>query len=212
MPEVTDLLRTLSTTIGQMSVSDSASWFEVQCPHCSNPRLVMVAAQVDGNYSVQPSFTRWLRCPVCSQGCIQVSGSLHPAAKPLREPLGLPDDDARIWDEARTCLGVGANAAAVMLCRKLLFHVAVAHGLPEKNSRERAPSFAEAVQHLQTEGVVTRRMMPWVERIKDVGNDANHELTPITGEEALDVATFTEQLLVLAYELDALMANPEVTS
>lgn len=48
-------------------------------------------------------------------------------------------------------------------------------------------------------------MMKWVERIKDVGNDANHKLVPITAEQATDVASFTEQLLVLSYEFDARM-------
>lgn len=52
---------------------------------------------------------------------------------------------------------------------------------------------------------MTARMMKWVDRIKDVGNDANHALTTITPAEALDVATFAEQLLILAYELDARM-------
>jgi hypothetical protein len=102
------------------------------------------------------------------------------------------------------------EAAAVMLCRKLLFHVAVAHGLPPKNDKDRAPTYAEAVDHLEEQGLVTRKMRPWIERIKDVGNDANHELSPIEPGVALDVATFTEQLLVLAYELDALMADPRL--
>jgi hypothetical protein len=50
----------------------------------------------------------------------------------------------------------------------------------------------------------------WIERIKDLGNDANHELNPIEPDVAIDVATFTEQPLVLAYELDALMADPKL--
>lgn len=50
----------------------------------------------------------------------------------------------------------------------------------------------------------------WIERIKDLGNDANHELNPIEPDVAPDVVTFTEQLLVLADELDALMADPKL--
>ncbi|GAA1478131.1 hypothetical protein GCM10009623_25770 [Nocardioides aestuarii] len=132
-----------------------------------------------------------------------------PRRKPLREPLGLPTEDAAIWDEARTCLGVGASAAAVMLCRKLLSHIAVSNGLPAKDKNDRAPTFMAAVDHLEAEGIFTKRMRPWVDRIKDVGNEANHELQPVAAADALDVATFTEQLLVLAYELDALQAAPE---
>lgn len=208
MAEITRLLRTLTTPHNGLSVSDDESWVDLVCPHCGTPRLVMVAADVDGNFKPQPGMTRWLRCAACKKGCIETAGVLHPAVMPLREPIGLPSDDGRIWREARTCLGVGANAAAVMLCRKLLFHIAVSHGLPPKNKQNRAPGFAEAVKHLAAEGIVTRRMLPWVDRIKDVGNDASHELSPITAEQALDVATFTEQLLRLAYEMDALMGDP----
>jgi hypothetical protein len=140
-------------------------------------------------------------------GAVRNGPFISPASKPLRTPAGLPPTDLAIWTEVRTCLGSGANAATVMLCRKLLFHIAVAHDLPEKNDKGRAPNFYEAVEHLQQQGLITPKMRPWVNRIKDVGNDANHELTPISAEMALDVATFTEQLLVLAYEFDALMAQ-----
>jgi hypothetical protein len=35
----------------------------------------------------------------------------------------------------------------------------------------------------------------WIERIKGLGNDANHELNPIEPDVALDLATFTEQVV-----------------
>lgn len=48
-------------------------------------------------------------------------------------------------------------------------------------------------------------MKPWVDRIKDVGNDANHEISRTDQSVAIDVATFTHQLLKLVYEMDAIM-------
>ncbi|MEE6297192.1 DUF4145 domain-containing protein [Georgenia wangjunii] len=95
-----------------------------------------------------------------------------------------------------------------MLCRKLLMHIAVTHGLAPKNPKGWAPTFADVVGHLESEGLITKKMRPWVDRIKDVGNEANHELEPVSADDALDVATFTQQLLILAFEMDALMANP----
>ena len=53
--------------------------------------------------------------------------------------------------------------------------------------------------------MITKKMRPWVERIKDVGNDANHELQPISEQQAMDVAGFTFQLLKLSYEMDTLV-------
>jgi hypothetical protein len=136
---------------------------------------------------------------------VSVNGSLRPAVAPLMAARGLPPAEEAAWSEARGCLGVGANTAAVMMCRKILFHVAVTHGLPAKNAKDRAPSFVEAVDHLESEGLITKRMRPWVERIKDVGNEANHEIEPVSSELATDVANFTLQLLRLTYEMDALM-------
>jgi Domain of unknown function (DUF4145) len=99
------------------------------------------------------------------------------------------------------------NTAAVMMCRKLLFHVAVAHGLAEKDGSGRAPNFAEALQHLEDEGIFTKHMRPWIVKIKDVGNEANHEIPTTTSEQAMDVALFTRQLIRLAYELPAMVAE-----
>jgi hypothetical protein len=104
-------------------------------------------------------------------------------------------------------LSVGANTAAVMMCRKLLFHIAVAHGLAEKDDNGRAPSFAKALSRLEDEDVITKRMRPWVDKIKDVGNEANHELPRISSDDAMAVAKFTRQLIALAYELPAMVAE-----
>jgi hypothetical protein len=102
---------------------------------------------------------------------------------------------------------VGANTAAVMMCRKLLFHIAVTHGLPEKDGNGRAPNFAKALKHLEDEGVITKHMRPWVTKIKDVGNEANHEIPRTSAEDAMAVAKFTRQLIMLAYELPAMVAE-----
>lgn len=200
MAEVIAGLVTVATN-SHHAPHDSDSWWTQECPHCGGPQVFLVASTNAGGQ------TWWLRCPVCLKGAVFDNGTMYPSAVPLRMPEGLPAADRAIWDEARACLGVGANAAAVMLCRKLLLHIAVASGLPAKNDKDRSPNFLQSVEHLQAQGIVTVKMRPWVDRIKDIGNDANHELTPIARGDAMDVATFTLQLLVLAYELDALMAE-----
>lgn len=94
-----------------------------------------------------------------------------------------------------------------MMCRKLLFHVAIQHGLPEKDDKGRAPNFAQALEHLESEGVITKLMRPWADKIKNVGNEANHEIPSTSQEQATDVALFTRQLIRLAYELPAMVAE-----
>jgi hypothetical protein len=201
MSSVDSNLTTASTQYSY-TPSNTQAWDAIPCPHCGGPQLFRVGI------SSQTPFVKWLRCPICLLGTVVNESEMSPGPKPLRVPRGLPEIDAVIWAEVRSCLAVGSNAAAVMLCRKLLFHVAVAHAMPPKTDNDRAPSFYAAVEHLQEQQFITAKMRPWVDRIKDIGNDANHELSPITTEQAADVATFTLQLLVLAYEMDAIMADP----
>jgi hypothetical protein len=111
-----------------------------------------------------------------------------------------------VWNEIRACLGIGAYTSAVMMCRKMLFHLAVSNGLPAKDGSGRAPNFTQATKHLQAEGIITSRMRAWVDRIKDIGNEANHELEAVSERDATDVAQFTHQLLRLSFEMDALVA------
>ena len=190
--------------IQQYGTADDNAYTEQDCANCDSRQSLVVAIDTHNG-------TRWLRCVACRTGMVRYGNlATHPAARPLRVPAGVPEDVVRAWNEARDCLSVGANTAAVMICRKVLFHLAVEHGLPPKNDRDRAPTFIECVDHLQDEGIFTARMRSWVDRIKDIGNEANHDLTAISAEAATDVATFTQQLLVLAFELDALnnAANP----
>lgn len=99
-----------------------------------------------------------------------------------------------------------------MLCRKLLFHLAVNFGLPAQDDKGRAPTFSASVQQLEDSGIITVRMRPWVDRIKDVGNEANHVIAPIDEETAMDVARFTEQILRLSFEMDALVNRDDPNS
>ena len=151
----------------------------------------------------------WLRCLNCKRGYVQNSGVVSPPMLPLRVPAGVSGVELEVWNEARECLGVGAYTAAVMLCRKLLMHIAVANGLSPKSDRGFAPTFVQCVEHLETEGLITNRMRPWIDRIKDVGNEANHEVVSVSKEAAMDVGSFTQKLLELAYEMDDTMAKAQ---
>lgn len=185
--------------------TDSRGVFRVaQCTHCESTVMAAVASLAPDGED-----TEWLRCAGCNRPAIVDRGRLIPAAKPLKVPKGLPEEMEPLWDEARTCLQNGANTGAVMLCRKLLFHVAVDKGLPDKKANGWAPNFYECVQHLEDEGYFTPNMRRWVDRVKDVGNEQNHELKPIEPAVALDVATFAQQLLVLAYEMDSMLETAE---
>ena len=189
---------------GQLQSTDSESWFRRDCPYCGGAQMTLVGRT---NGRSEAPRVMWLRCVNCRMGVVVNNDEQSPGAKPLDVPKGVEGDDLAAWEEVRSCLAVGARTAAVMMCRKLLFHIAVSEGLPERKDNGRAPGFAEAMDHLENEWVVTKRMRAWADRVKDVGNEANHELTGYTFEQALDIARFTRQLLHLSYELPLLAAS-----
>jgi hypothetical protein len=189
--------------------SITEDWVQARerCAFCGGDQMMIVAHAAGGSSSSGRPDVCWLRCISCFFGHVNNEGTISPGVRPLDTPNVLSGDDLTAWTEALGCLSVGANTAAVMMCRKLLFHIAVAHDLPEKDSSGRAPTFAKALKHLEDEGVITKHMRPWVEKIKDVGNEANHEIPSTTPEQAMDVALFTRQLIRLAYELPAMVAE-----
>lgn len=191
-----------SDCYGRLETRDPRSWVRLDCANCGGTQMIVVAATKE--YADTPGVS-WLRCVNCHLGTVVNRGMQSPSSRPLDVPDGLPNPDYAAWDEVRSCLGVGAYTAAVMMCRKLLFHIAVAHGLPEKNEKGWAPNFAQCLDHLQAEGIITKRMRTWVDRIKDVGNEANHELAGYKRDQAMDIAKFTRQLLHMAYELPMLV-------
>ena len=65
----------------------------------------------------------------------------------------------------------------------------------------RAPTFKAIVDYLRKSGVITDKISTWVDGIRDGGNEANHNLEPMSDDLARRVQKFTEQLLRLAYEM-----------
>ena len=187
-------------TISDYGKDSSDAFAIAKCSACPSSQMAVVA------HSYQNSGRYWLSCVECGTPHVRVGSLVWPSSPPLSTPEGLAPTELAVWREIRGCLGIGAYTSAVMMCRKMLFHLAVSNGLAAKDDKGRAPNFAEATKHLEAEGIITSRMRPWVDRIKDIGNEANHELEAISEKDALDVARFTEQLLRLSFEMDSLVA------
>ncbi|TQO20991.1 uncharacterized protein DUF4145 [Rhodoglobus vestalii] len=200
-------LTIISGAPGNFSKSDNRAFVLGECPNCAGTQLILL-----GYKTISSPITRWLRCANCEHGLVQNGSKTSPSTLPLRVPKGVSGGELELWNEIRECLGGGTTTAAVMLCRKLLLHIAVSQGLHEKGENGRSPNFLQAVNHLESEGVITKKMRVWVDRIKDVGNEANHVIASVSKAQAMDVAEFTEQLLRLTYEMDYLIekrAEPE---
>lgn len=102
-----------------------------------------------------------------------------------------------VYDEARRCMSVRAYTAAVLLCRKLLINVAVAHGATKNGS------FRFCVNYLFEKGWLPPNALSWVDRIRDLGNEAAHEIELRSEEDARHALTFMAMLLRIVYEFPA---------
>jgi hypothetical protein len=102
-----------------------------------------------------------------------------------------------LYQEARIALGSGAYTAAVLSCRKLLMHIAVAKGA------KAGDSFVSYVEYLASHNYVPPDAREWVDHIRIKGNEANHEIVIMKKGDAEDLLAFSEMLLKLIFEFPA---------
>ena len=124
-------------------------------------------------------------------------GALYPPSAAGALVAGLPTDVEAAWREVRTTFAVAAYTAAEMMCRKILMHVAVdriSTSAPRKK-------FAEYVDDLDNAGYIAPGLKPVVDKVRDRGNIANHELPASSEADALTTLKITEHLLRTAYEM-----------
>jgi len=88
-----------------------------------------------------------------------------------------------------------------MACRKVLMNVAVDRGA-DGNLR-----FVEYVDWFETNHYIPPHGREWIERIKDIGNEAHHDIPDIDHERARETLRFTEWMLHYIYEMPGLAQN-----
>jgi hypothetical protein len=106
---------------------------------------------------------------------------------------------AALYAEARKATGATCYTAAVLACRKLLMHIAVAKGA------KAGESFVSYVEYLAANNYVPPDARGWVDHIRAKGNEANHEISIMGSTEAEDLLAFCEMLLKLIYEFPAVV-------
>ncbi len=133
-------------------------------------------------------------CPGCNWPTVLHSGRQVPENAPGNPVAKVPDEISTLYDEARLSTAAGAFTAAVLVCRKILMHIAV-----EEKARE-GLSFLSYVEYLSDKGYVPPNGKVWVDYIRQKGNEANHEITLMRKEDAVALIIFVEMLLRFIYE------------
>ena len=122
-------------------------------------------------------------------------GNQTPGAMYGNQISGITEKEVEdLYNEARRSYGVNAYTAVVLCCRKLLMHIAVNKGAEEKKK------FIYYVEYLSEKNLIPEGSKGWVDKIRDVGNTANHEIVIMTKEQGEKILKFSEMLLRIIYE------------
>jgi hypothetical protein len=195
MPSFENEIGHLGSAYG--ATSETAWERESPCPYCDGRPLLVVAYREYRNW--------WVFCPNCERASVANDNYFGRAFAPgrltLPTPGGVPQTEASLWEEIRSCLSVSANTAVAMLCRKMLLHLAHTHDVANNPSAQPPSNFAAAVDYLKNNHLVPIQFHDWVDQIRQVGNVANHELPLVDAQSASDIALFTHNLLITLYEL-----------
>jgi len=117
----------------------------------------------------------------------------------------VPDDVLALYNEARASVRAKAFTSAVLTSRKLLMHLAVVKGA------EPGRAFFAYVEYLADKGYVPPGGMAWVDRIREKGIEANHEIKIILDSDARELIVFSEMLLKFIYEFPSRVQPPQKT-
>ncbi|MCR4399425.1 MAG: DUF4145 domain-containing protein [Syntrophomonadaceae bacterium] len=137
-------------------------------------------------------------CPHCSRPTFFEGNMRVPAAMFGRHVSKVSDPGvAAMYDEARRCIGCGAYTAAVMCCRKLLLHVAVAQGASPDMP------FHECIDFLAQRHFIPANVREWADRLRAAESEASHEIAIMSEDDARVLVSLVEMLLTIVYEFPA---------
>lgn len=135
-------------------------------------------------------------CPNCKSPTFKYPGEdFFVPDSPMGDPvMHAPRDLEQLYEESRSCTSYGCYTGAVLLLRKMLMNIAVTKGATE------GQSFQKYVEFLRDQHIIPKDGEPWVDHIRKKGNEATHEITAMTREDAEDLLLFVEMLLKTIYE------------
>lgn len=176
--------------------STADGWHTFVCGHCETK----VSGVVGSSYVEDTVRIKWLLCPNCSKGSVAnyPFDRIWPGSPFGPIIQGLPPDVRLAYDEACNCMSVNAFTACVLICRKILMHIAVDKGAAEGDT------FVNYINHIESNGFITPPMKAWVDIIRKNGNASTHRLNAPDQESAEGTIMFTAELLRLVYEMETM--------
>lgn len=152
---------------------------------------------LDNNYGVYICTN--CKLPTFIYGDIQVPGNEFG-----NSVSNVPEEVNNVYEEARKSFSVGAYSGVILLARKLIMHVAVSF------KAEEGKTFAYYVQYLSDNNYISVRSNGWIDEIRKMGNQSNHEIEINTKDDAEKIIKFCEMLLKTNYEYPAMIDDASI--
>lgn len=108
-----------------------------------------------------------------------------------------PPDLAKLYDEAAMSFSAGAHTGTAMLCRKILMATACHEGDDD------GKKFVQYVDYIINKVFTFPKAKAAIERIKDIGNEANHKLDFVSPDDAKRAMQIVTYMLNTIYSLPA---------
>lgn len=181
--------------------------FQFQCGYCGNQvssahGYIVTSAAKTSDGGRNAGYPALILCPSCNLPNLFIGrfwSQQTPVPTAGRILSGLPHEIEKLYDEARSCTGAGAYTACILICRKLLMHVAVEQGA------KAGGSFISYVEYLAVNGWIPPTARSWVDHIRLKSNEANHDIILMTRADAEELLLFVEALLSHVYEMPSRM-------
>lgn len=152
---------------------------------------------VNGYFATITNSHGQLHIRICNCGLptfFDTEGRQTPGKLLGRKIEKLPPNIKEIYTEIQKASSSGSYTLVILGCRKLLMHIAVKQGASE------GLKFIEYVKWFEDKGHAPPKATKWISKIKDKGNEANHEVKLYKEEDAAEILKLCEMLLTFLYE------------
>lgn len=167
---------------------------DFHCAYCGN----QVGSNRGYSYELGDTYAIAI-CPRCANPtyCQGTPGNEthYPDVPPGESVSNIPSDLGDLYEEARQSAGAGAYTACVMVCRKMLMNIAVREGA------KAGENFKNYVDYLEKHGYFSPKSKGFIDYIRELGNEANHEVAAKKRVDAIAALEFVAALLRHNYDL-----------
>ena len=168
------------------------------CGYCGNTSLSQVGYTSD-------EVSKIYICYHCSKPTFFAnSDSQTPEPYIKSEIAGISDESVKkLYEEICRSYSAKAYTVSVLGAKKLIMNIAVSKGAEENKL------FIQYVEYLWSNYYIHPAAREWTDQVKDIGNDAAHEIKLMMESDAKNLIHFIEMLLKIIYDFPSRIKKRE---